>query len=207
MHVHSLSVRYMRRAQIKDYEPVEAEVTLSATLAEGEEHKAAVHNLMVDAKQGVIESGLKSGKATAEAKTETAAAPAAAPAAAEKKPAAKPKADKPKEEPKPASAPAADPADPAGAPSEEPAAAEAPADEFAEFDAGPAAEPEVKAISVKELTDWVTASLKDKANGITPDDVKAIYSKFGAARTSDLKDDDRPKAKVQIEELIKSKRK
>ncbi len=179
MHVHSISVRYMRRAQIKDYEPVEAEVTLSATLAEGEDHKATVNNLMIDAKTGVIESGLKAGgKSTAETKTET------------------------KTKTKPAPAPAADPA---GVPGDEPAADAA--DEFAEFDTGGTTEEAPKAISVKELTDWVTASLKDKANGIAPDDVKAIYAKFGASRTADLKDDDRPKAKVQIEELIKSKRK
>ena len=201
MQVNSVTVRYMRRAQIKDYEPVEAEVSLSAQLAEGEGHVDAVNSLMKDAKKAVIESGLKSGKSETTVETGAATKPAEPPKQTRK--AADKPAETKKEEPK--AAPAADPADPSGAPAEEPAAAAAEPDEFAEFDAGPAAAP--AAITVKELTDWVTASLKDKSNGITPDEVKAVYAKFGAARTADLKDDDRPKAKVEIEALIKSKKK
>ena len=67
MEVYEISARFMRRIQAKEYEPAEAEVTLKANLADGEDYMAAATTLMTAAKSTVIESGLKSGKTTAEA--------------------------------------------------------------------------------------------------------------------------------------------
>jgi len=188
MEVYEISARFMRRIQAKEYEPAEAEVTLKANLADGEDYMAAATTLMTSAKTTVIESGLKSGKTTAEAtvvseaaknvggrpKKETLTPPAA------KTEAAKPADPKPEPTPAPVAAPAAEP------------------DEFGEFET--AAEPE-KPMTGKELQEWITAHLQAKK--IDTASVKAILAKYGAARTMDTKDEDRPKIKADIEAALK----
>jgi hypothetical protein len=183
MEVYEISARFMRRIQAKEYEPAEAEVTLKANLADGEDYMAAATTLMTAAKSTVIESGLKSGKTTAEATVVSEAAKnvGGRPKKQELTPPApkdEPKAAAPKEEPK--AAPAAEP------------------DEFGEFET--AAEPE-KPMTGKELQEWITAHLQAKR--IETSVVKAILAKYGAARTMDTKDEDRPKIKAEIEALLK----
>lgn len=186
--VYEVNVRFMRRAQMKEYEPAEAEVTLKATVDDGEDYKAVASDLMTTAKTTAIESGLKSGK-TAESAT---AAPAAE---APKNVGGRPKKQEltPPAETKPAAA---------AAPKEEPkAAAPAPAaepDEFGEFDT-PAAEPE-KPMTGKELQEWITSKLAAKV--IDTSTVKAIVGKY-APRTLDTKEEDRPKIKAEIEAACK----
>lgn len=184
MEVYEISARFMRRIQAKEYEPAEAEVTLKANMADGEDYMAAATTLMTAAKSTVIESGLKSGKTTAEATVVSEAAKnvGGRPKKQELTPPApkdEPKAAAPKEEPK--AAPAAEP------------------DEFGEFET--AAEPE-KPMTGKELQEWITAHLQAKK--IDTASVKAILAKYGAARTMDTKDEDRPKIKAEIEKALKA---
>ena len=98
-------------------------------------------------------------------------------------------------ETKPAETKPAPAAEPAPAPAAEPAAEP---DEFGEFET--AAEP-AKPMTGKELQEWITAHLQAKK--IDTASVKAILAKYGAARTMDTKDEDRPKIKAEIEAALK----
>jgi hypothetical protein len=190
MEVYEISARFMRRIQAKEYEPAEAEVTLKANLAEGEDYAALATSLMGTAKTTVIEAGLKSGKATAEA---TAEAPKNKGGRPPKEtlvpPAAKTEAAKPAVEPKPEPTPA-----PVAAPAAEP-------DEFGEFETvAPAADE--KPMAAKELQEWITAHLQAKKIDTTT--VKAILAEFGAARTMDTKEEDRVKIKAKVQAALKA---
>lgn len=59
--VYDIKVRYMRRIQVREYEPAEAEVTISAQIGEDEDHNDVTTKLMGDAREAV-KSGL-TGKA------------------------------------------------------------------------------------------------------------------------------------------------
>lgn len=201
MNVYEISVRFMRRAQVKEYEPMEAEATLKASLSEGEDHNAVAINLMRDARNTVIEAGLKSGAAKAETTATTAAAsdkPQGRPKKEELVPAAK-AADKPAAAPKAADKPAA--TKPAAA---KPAAAPAPADEpetneFGEPIGGEDAadEPEMTG---KELQTWITDLITNKKIAVTQ--AKEILAKYGAAGSLQVKDGDRRKVVADIKALI-----
>lgn len=96
MQVTDIKVRFMRKIQIREYEPAEAEVALTAFLEEGEEdHAAAIQELMSTAKDGVREGLLttaagktaaKTTKAPAKADTKTEAPAKETEAAKEEKP-------------------------------------------------------------------------------------------------------------------------
>jgi hypothetical protein len=187
MEVYEISARFMRRIQAKEYEPAEAEVTLKANLAEGEDYASLATSLMGTAKTTVIEAGLKSGKATAEATAEAPKNVGGRPKKTELTPPAAAKAAEPKPEPTPA---------PVAAPAAEP-------DEFGEFETAPAAaaEPE-KPMAAKELQEWITAHLQSKKIDTTT--VKAILAEFGAARTIDTKEEDRVKIKAKVQAALKA---
>jgi hypothetical protein len=215
MNVYEVAVRFMRRVQMKEYEPAEAEVTFKAQLDEGENHILAANNLMQDAKVAVIETGFKSTKGKTEtaktveapAKTEeTVAAPVAD--TGEKKPRGRPPKAKPVvsddfDAGETKAAPAAtDEFDSAPATKSDEPAPQVDVDEFGE----PVTKPEAPAakveepISVKELQAWVAAHIQAKR--IDADTVKATYAKFGYGRSADTTDEDRPKIKAAIEKLL-----
>lgn len=201
MPVYEIAVRFMRRAQVKEYEPAEAEVSFKANIGDGEDHLAIANGLMADAKAVAIESGLKAGKATAT----TESAPAAE--APKNKGGRPPKQTlTPPAETKPAETKAAatdDFGDPAPAKTETkaaPAPAPAPAaadDEFAAFDKKDEPIP-----SVKELQDWITAQMQAKKIEVVK--VREILAKYGAARTADTKEGDRLAIKADVIAALKS---
>lgn len=201
MPVYEVAVRFMRRAQVKEYEPAEAEVSFKANLEEGEDHLAVANGLMADAKSVAIESGLKAGKATA---TSTEAAPAAATSteAPKNKGGRPPKQTlTPPAEKTTAAAPAAkDEFDsPPAKPAETKPAAPAADDEFAAFDSAPAAS--AAPMTVKELQDWITAQMQAKKIEVVK--VREILAKYGAARTADTKETDRAAIKADVEAALK----
>lgn len=198
MNVYELSVRFMRRAQVKEYEPMEAEVMLKANLAEGEDHNAAAVTLMRDARNAAIEAGLKSGATKAET-TATAASsdkPQGRPKKEELTPAA-PKADKPAAEKPAAAKPAAKPAaeKPAPAP-----AAETETNEFGEPIGGEEAAADEPEITGKELQAWITDLITNKKIAVTQ--AKEVLAKYKAAGSLQVKDGDRRKVVADIKALI-----
>lgn len=188
MNVYEISVRFMRRAQVKEYEPMEAEVTLKANLAEGEDHNAAAVNLMRDARNAAIEAGLKSGAAKAETTATAAAEPKQGRPKKEELTPAAPKADKP-------AAPKAD--KPAAAPA--PAAEPAETNEFGEPIGGEDAADEPEKTG-KELQTWITELITNKKIAVTQ--AKEILAKYGAAGSLQVKDGDRRKVVADIKALI-----
>ena len=206
MNVTDIKVRYTRKIQPADYSPIEAEVSLSAQLSEGENAKDAATSLINDAKAAVFTAlGAKpGGTATTEVtKTEAPKAAAAAPKAeaeAPKKGPGRPpkqtltppaeKAPKPAEDPMDMVDEA--PATPAPAPAEE-------ADEFAGIeDAAPA-----PVMTAKELQDWIGA--KVKANPTLLAKVKAVYAEVGVTRSVDLTEEQRPAIRAKLEEIFSAK--
>lgn len=190
MNVYEISVRFMRRAQVKEYEPMEAEATLKANLSEGEDHNAVALNLMRDARNTVIEAGLKSGAAKAETTATTTAAsdkPQGRPKKEELVPAAK-AADKP------AAAPKAAAAAPAPAPAEAPET-----NEFGEPIGGDTAADEPE-LTGKELQTWITDLITNKKIAVTQ--AKEILAKYGAAGSLQVKDGDRRKVVADIKALM-----
>lgn len=103
--VYDITARIQKRVQVKDYQPMEAEVTMKATLEEGDDHNAVVMNLMHEAHIAVL-AGLKgtppakpSAASKADADDEDEDETPAPKKAAKKAPAKK--AAKPKPEPEP----------------------------------------------------------------------------------------------------------
>ena len=62
MDVYQVSVRFSRKVQVKDYEPVEGDITLSANLHPGDDFGAEANRLMTMARQTVLD-GLRGGPA------------------------------------------------------------------------------------------------------------------------------------------------
>ena len=202
--VYDVAVRVMRRVQMKEYEPMEAEVSLKAQLAEGEDYIEAVNKLLIDAKTAVIETAIKGSAGKVTKSVEPVATAAAAPAEAA------PRKGRPTKAEQEAKA-AAEAAKAAAAGttddfSTEPTPAPAPApaaepDEFSEFETAEAA-PAAAPMTVKELQDWITANIQAKKIDVAK--VKETYGKFGVTRSADTKDEDRPKIKAAIEAIIKA---
>jgi hypothetical protein len=222
MEVYEVSARFMRRIQAKEYEPAEAEVSLKAQLAEGEDSKAAINTLMAQAKEGVKAVLSKSTKGTdEETTTETAKGSGRGGPGKPRKQVLTPKEAPAKEEPEdddlmggedeeeapkkaakaPAKAAPAKKAPKKEEPEEEPEDEEE--DEFAEGEGDPeedeSDEDEEKAMTWKELQDWITQYIPKK---ISPTDVRKILGKYGASRTADTKEEDRPKIKRDVEKFI-----
>ena len=69
MQVTDIKVRFMRRVQVREYEPAEAEVSISAQIMEDEDPASAILGLMTDAKDGVREGLLTNAAGKTESKT------------------------------------------------------------------------------------------------------------------------------------------
>lgn len=226
MQVSDITVEFMRRVQLREYEPAEARVTLKASLVDGEDHNDALMSLMADAKSAAIATLKgKAGETTQTVKAPVAAAPvqktttpvkpaeaktaAAAPAAE----APKNKGGRPRKDAvKPAEAKVekdefGDPIVPAKA-----AAVAAPADGVDEFgdpvsaaaatpDDDEFAENEVKPMSPIELQQIFSGLVMEKK--VAGSDIKAIMLKYGAARTADTQEKDRAAILAEVKALIK----
>lgn len=218
-----VSVRYMRRVQMKEYEPAEAEVGFKAQLEDGENHILVANNLMQDAKIAVIETALKGNKGGT-TRTESAATATTAdeaPKAVEKDATVSRGRGRPRKNPTPTDdfdtspAPVTAPAaatDDFDTPATKPDPVEAipepkPTTPPPQVDVDEFGDPVVKeapaeaALSVKDLQDWVAAQIQaGKTNAET---VKGVYAKFGFARSTDTTEADRPKIKAAIAALLK----
>lgn len=68
VNVYDVKVRFMRRMQVREYEPAESEITLSAQLSENDDYKSVTQKLILDARD-LVKSGLM-GKAAGKTETE-----------------------------------------------------------------------------------------------------------------------------------------
>lgn len=87
MQVTNITARFMRKVQVKDFEPMESEVSMSAHLEEGEDAMAAGEVLVMQAKTLVITalSAKVAGKNTASVTSDPAKAAAESPLPGDKK--------------------------------------------------------------------------------------------------------------------------
>lgn len=193
--ISNVTVRFLRRIQPAQFEPAEAEVTLTASSPEGGTiSQEQTDGLILQAKMtvnsalGIANKGSKAAEPAkvAEAKPADAKKPAATteqkPAETKKGPGRPPGTTKKVEPAKPAAEAPAGETDEFGQPiaaeGEAPAAAEDATDEFGEA-AAPA-----KLVTIGELQGEVTALIKAKR--ITVDAVKEVYGEYGQARSADL---------------------
>lgn len=223
MQVYDISVRFMRRVQVKEYEPREVEIGIKALIAEGEDHNVSLAKLINEAKSHVA---LAHGAAAPAAissdtvvstvaelpkVTETASAkPVDKKAAAAAAKAAKAVA-------KSTAAPATTPAKPVVSDDDF-----APSKTTSEDDFG--GTPATKAAPVAAVAEPVVEDWEKAADVITPqalgtflsakisdrtlavDDVKKILAKYSVALSSQLSESDRAKFKAEIDALIASKK-
>lgn len=208
MNVYDIKARFMKRVQVKEYEPVEAEVTMSAQLGEGEDAETSAAALMEQARAAVMDSikSKSAGKTEATVATVAKAAPVEAVAAPAKKAAAKPA---PADDDFEAPAPAKKATKPAPAPADDDFETPAPAKKAAK----PAPEPEpeaeeddefaVKGISQPDFQSWMTGMVN--GGKITPKEIKSVYPKFGITRSTDATLEQLPALKAAIEKFIAAK--
>lgn len=219
MNVTDVKVRYSRKIQPAEYSPIEAEVTLTAQLSDGDDAKATATQLIADAKAAVGSAlGVKpKGTETAEVE-ETKKEPSGRGGPGKpRKQVLTPKAAEPddddlmgggdeeeEEKPKKAEKPAK-----AEKKAKKPEPEEA-EEEDDEFGGGEESEEEESEdddgeteMSAKELQDWITPLINKK---IPVAKVREILGKYGAARTTDTKAEDRPKIRKEIEAIISKKK-
>ncbi len=223
-----IGVRYMRRIQVRDYEPAESEVSLKAILLDGEDPKSIAVEVMAFASGEVHDSlGLpRSAKmpvrqttAAGQSKTtdqfggvkdqKTVSTPVGKPApAASDIPG---ETAPPAQQAKPAAA-TSDIPDGAAAPQQaKPAAStsdipdgaapkttQAPAQQQQQQQAAPAGD---AAMTAADLSKWIGDQVR--AAKITSAAVKAVYPKFGVTRIVDLKADQVAACKAALDQAIK----
>lgn len=229
--IYEISARFMRRVQVKEYEPVEAEFTLKAQTEDGDDPVALMAQLGEQVRHAVLSTIKGKFDSTsqpmpadvAEAKaTPAAEAPKAngktngsiAPAAAS--------SDMPDETETPAAAEKPKRGRPAGAKGKKAEASSAMPDEDegeAKAEASSSDMPDETPAAKADAEDWENAAAEEEevtaatltafiskqvsASKITVPDVKAILAKYGAARCADLKPGDLPKAKAEITDFSK----
>jgi hypothetical protein len=213
MQVYDIKVRFMRKIQVRDYEPTESEVTCSAQLEDGEDPKAAIKAAFKILSEEVHTSlGLAPntklptrGKATGEhvqaeaSVTDKTPAPTPAPAS-DKKPAEKKAADKTTK------ASATDDIPGEGAPATKTTAASAassdiPGEETAPQTQQTAAAETATDMTPADLSKWIGEQVR--SGKVTSQAITALYPKFGISRFADLKPEKCGEAKAAVEELIK----
>ena len=69
VNVYDVKVRFMRRMQVREYEPAESEITFSAQLAEDDDYKVVSEKLILDARE-LVKSAL-TGKPVGKTETKT----------------------------------------------------------------------------------------------------------------------------------------
>lgn len=190
MQVYEISVRFMRRIQVREYEPAEAEVTVKAQLADGEKAESVISDAFKIASGEVhVSLGLaKDTKLPARAKGRTEAEITAA--ATTKGP-----------DPKPAATTASDiPGEGAPAAKTTAAAASAVSDIPGDDPAPPATATGGESLTPADFSKWIGDQVR---NGkVTSQAITGLYPKFGISRFADLKPEKIPEAKAEIEKLI-----
>jgi len=211
--INAVSIRFMRRIQISQYEPAEVEFTLHATLDEGEEHVKAGKKLAKDCRSMIKEAFTGLVKAAGK---ETETPPKAAPPKAVGRPKGSPNKAKAEKEvvtpsseiPGEASPPLADAdlaaeadgseiPDMGGAPPvvDGPPVSEIPGDDPPVV---PVAE---KPLTLKELQAFITDQVT-KAKVLTSGNIKDVLGTFNLGRTADLGDEQVPLFKDALDLLI-----
>lgn len=225
MDINVISMRFMRRIQVAQYEPAEVEFELHATLEDGEDHIEAGKQLAQDAREMIKDAftGLVNrAKEETEApqpvvnnntSVETTAPPAAAtrkrgrPAGSKNKPKENTSEIPGEDSPPLADADLSAEADgseiPSEAPSESNGAApvsEIPGDDGPTMD-GPPVEEQFAVFDLAKLTAYVNdiVTVEKKLTGIQ---IKEVYRSFGVTRTVDIKKEDVEKVKTAIDILI-----
>lgn len=211
MQVYEINVRYMRRIQVREYEPAEAEVTVKAQLADGEKPEAAVSEAIKLASEQVhVSLGLapdtklpKRGKAGGQ--TETASTVTAQPKTETAKTAA---AETPKPQPQqPASAVSDIPGEGVPATPQKAAASASDIPDDATVKPQPQQQQQAQAsngeappVNAAELSKWIGDQVR--LGKVTSQAVMGLYPKFGVSRFADLKPEKCGEAKIEIEKLI-----
>jgi hypothetical protein len=214
MQVYEIEVTFMRKRQPKEYENAQAQVTLKASLEDGESCDAAIGELMASASNHVYSQlGLNVAQGTQSATTKTTDGQSSSKGKSSS--ASKGKSSSKKTEPAPSddlpddggeTAPAAStsanddvPGDepPAEAPKEQPKQ-EKPADDV------PAEAPKKQAESSSgpthgEVQSLISKMVKDKVCSVQ--DCKGILKEYGVDRTQDLPADKLSEVKDRIEAL------
>lgn len=212
MHVYDIKVSFMRRIQVREYEPVEVTVGAAAQLAEGENVETSIKALLTTASEQthmalglapsakIVPKGHVEVAATVarsmpnggtETKTVQVPVKQPAPAApAKTTPVASAKDDIPGEDPAPKAAAAAE------TPAKTAPVVTAKADDIPGEDPAPAS----TADTHKTLSDWVGDLVRNgKLLGAT---VKSVYPEFQVQRILDLKPEQFPKFRAKIEGLL-----
>lgn len=203
MQVYDVSIRFMRRIQIREYEPAEAEVIVKAQLADGESPESAISEAFKLASGEVhVSLGLaKDTKLPTRAKGKETATATATPA-----PTPAPKAEtKTSDKPRQAKAPAATddiPDDTKTATTAKPTASTSDIpDDSAPATATAATETASDTtMTPAELSKWIGEQVR--TGKLTSVAVAGLYPKFGISRFADLKPEKTGEAKAAIEELI-----
>jgi len=196
--IYDIKVRYMRRVQMREYEPTEAEVTLSAQVADDEDYQNATNELMTEARTAV-----KAGLTGKPVETKD---PVSVKKQAETK-------TKPKGKPLPKKAKTTIPDDiiPDGV---EPEKAEEapPAKKVATKkkaapkkvertpEPDPIPEDDAPVMSIRDLQDFVGTAVTSRK--IKPVQIKEIISAYDAVRLSDIPEASRSAVKVAIENAM-----
>jgi hypothetical protein len=234
MQVHTVRVSYTREKQPKDYEKAAPAIEFSAAIEEGEDHFKAGRQLMIDAcsvvynalgmtvpelvlqhlAQGEIPVGgsvtVETPKAAAAPKKEepktvdntgdyVSDVPGGEDGAKEEEKAAEPK----RRGRPPKKAPVSDVPEDVPGDEEKPAAnvADVPEDVPAETPS----ESEEPVYTIEDLRHHLTALITGKALSVA--DVKETIAAYGASRTDDLSPEDALKVKVDLDNLVESRKK
>lgn len=180
--VFEIQARFMRRVQVKEYEPMEAEISIKVQLEGGEDEQAAIEDAAFRARETVIQvlKGERGAVSEPAVQKAPAAEPVEEPAASEEKPAPK-KRGRPKKKVEPA-------------PVEETPVEEAPAEEAKTAEDLPVPSPqEIQT----ELTKLIAGGQIKSA------DVKKILTKeFGGERIPKLSEEQRGRFWDMVEEMV-----
>ena len=214
MQVYDIKVRFMRKIQVRDYEPTESELTISAQLDDGEDPKTAikaafkilseeVHTSLGLAPNTKLPARGRAAGDTVQAEASVAPQAEKTTAKATTKAADKPKpapvSDIPDETPTQAKPTAAQAQAASSDIPDETApttqTATAPADEDDLFAGCEDKEKPAR------LSKWIGEQVK--TSKIASTEITKLYPKFGISRFADLKPEKCAEAKAAVEELIK----
>lgn len=199
MNVTEITARFMRRVQIKDYEPAEAEISLKAHLDDDEDFRTAGNELILQAREIAL-TGLR-GKTAGETEIEVKVAVSAAD---QKKADAAAKRAEKKAAKEAAKAPDSDiPGDDVPGDSDDTKPAKAPDSDVpgdddvpGETDIDPVAD-DGDEFTVEDLQAYITAQVSGKKIAVKA--VKEILASAKASRTSEVKPEDIETVRAAVE--------